>query len=303
MRNLLRRIALLMMAVSLTVPAASALGIPAASVAEAASQNLTLYVGERYDIASAKSVKSNKKSIVKICTDKSSGYVQRYMVARKAGTAIVTTKSNYGNHTTKYKVTVKKNPCTASVKWSAYKISDTSKYGEAFITIKNSSSQVFDDVEVKYTLKRADGSVIGVETKNAYAGVAGKGKAYIIVSGIDKTEVADMSVKVTGLTHYPDYSYKDVTSKVKVDKSEESDDKDIKVHLIVKNTTKDSVSGYAYYILKDSSGEVIGVKNASSYFLQSKATDESLEETLETAYYPGYDHYDIEKSFYSKKIK
>ncbi len=304
MKNLLKKIALLVLAVSMTVPAASALGIPAASVAEAAStEKITLYVGEKFSVSGVKSIKSGNSKVVQAGTDKSSGYVTRYMIAKKAGTATVTTKSSYGNYTTKYKVTVKKNPCTASIKWSAYKMSETSKYGEAFITIKNSSSQIFDEVEVKYTLKKADGSVFEEDTKTAYTGIAGKGKAYIILSGVDKTEVADMSVKVTGVAHYPNYSYKDVTSKVKLDKSEEAADKEIKVQLTAKNTTKNSVSGYAYYVLKDGSGEVIGVKSASTYFLKSKATDTSGEKTLDIASYPGFDHYDIEKGFYSKKIE
>ncbi|MCR5097704.1 MAG: hypothetical protein K6B14_02010 [Lachnospiraceae bacterium] len=304
MKNVLKKIALLMLAVSMTVPAASALGIPAASVAEAAStEKITLYVGEKFAVSGVKSIKSGNSKVVKAGTDKSSGYVTRYMIAKKAGTATVTTKSSYGNYTTKYKVTVKKNPCTATIKWSAYKMSDTSKYGEAFITIKNSSSQIFDDVEVRYTLKKADGSVIEEDTKSAYSGIAGKGKAYIILSGVDKTEVADMSVKVTGLTHYPNYNYKDVTSKVKVETSEEAADKEIKVQLTAKNTTKSSVSGSAYFVLKDGSGEVIGVKSASTFYLKSKATDTSVEKTLDIAYYPGYDHYEVENYFYTKKIK
>ena len=304
MKNVLKKIALLMLAVSMTVPAASALGMPAASVAEAAStEKLTLYVGEKFSVSGAKSIKSSNSKVVKAGTDKSSGYVTRYMIAKKAGTATVTTKSSYGNYTTKYKVTVKKNPCKASIKWSAYNFSDTSKYGEAFITIKNSSSQIFDDVEVQYTLKRADGSVIEQDKKSAYSGIAGKGKAYIILTSVDKTEVADMSVKVTGVNHNPNYTYKNVTSKVKVTKDEEAADKEIKVQLTAKNTTKNSVSGEVYYVLKDSSGEVIGVKSPSSFFLKSKATDTSVEKTLDIAYYPGYDHYDIEKFFYSKSYK
>lgn len=294
MKNVLKKLALLMLAVSMTVPAASALGIPAASVAEAASQNLTLYVGEKYDIVSAKSVKSNKKNIVKTGTDKSSGYVQHYMIAKKAGKAVVSVKSKYGNSTTKYNVTVKKNPVKATMSMTGY------KYPEVLITLKNSSSQIFETATVKYTLKKADGSVYEEKEINVY-NVMPKKSAYKTISLTSSADF-DLSVsdvKVTGVYHNPNRKYVDATSKVKLSTEDTTAAKEVESSLTCKNSVNKSVSGTVYYLLKNSSDEIIGVTSYSQY-LQKKATETNTH-SIYVDMYPGFDHYDMVAGFYYTK--
>lgn len=300
MSKLFKKIAALMLAVSMTVPAASAMNIvPAATVEAAKSQKLTLYVGEQFSVYGVKSIKSSKKSVVAAGTDKSSGTVRRYMNAKKAGKATVTTKSNYGNYTTKYTVTVKKNPCKASVKWSGYQgFSD--KYGDIIITVKNTSKQVFDDCVVKYTFKDASGNVLEQDTKTI-SYILGKKSAYLTMSVSNRNDIASISAKVVGLSHNPNYSYKDATKNVKVTKSEEAAEKEIKVHVTAKNNAKDNVTGQVYALMYNGSNELIGVKNLSSFYLKKGATETSYEKTLDIAYYPGYDHYKVVSGFYIKK--
>ena len=295
MRNLLKKLALIMLAVSMTVPAASALDLPQASVAEAASQKLTLYVGEQFDVTSAKSIKSNKKSVVKTGKSTESGYVQYYMIAKKPGTATVTVKSKYGG-STKYKVTVKKNSCKASMSMTAY------KYGEVLVTLKNGSSQTFDDVTVKYTLKKSDGSVYEEKEMSIY-NVLAKKTAYktISLSSNADVDLSQSTIKVTGVNHYPTRKYKDVTSKVKVTETSKTDaEKEVEINLNAKNGTKNSVSGTIYYLLKDSSNNTIGVETTSVYL--SKSSTESYSKSLYKDYYPGYDHYELVGAFYMSKL-
>ena len=294
MKNVLKKIALIMLAVSMTVPAASALGIPEATVAEAASQNMTLYVGEKYDITSANSVKSNKKNIVKTGTDKSSGYVQHYMIAKKAGKAVVTVKSKYGNTTTKYNVTVKKNPVKASLSMTGY------KNPEVLITLKNSSSQIFETATVKYTLKKSDGSVFEEKEVTVY-NILGKKSAYktISLSSSADFDLSVSDVKVTGVYHNPNRKYVDASSKVKVSAEDTTAAKEVESSLTVKNSVGKSVSGNVYYLLKNSSDEIIGVTSYSQY-LQKKATETNTH-SIYVDMYPGYDHYDMVGTFYYTK--
>ena len=112
-----------------------------------------------------------------------------------------------------------------------------------------------------------------------------------------------MSVKVTGLDHNPNYSYKDQTSKVNVNVEEEAAEKEIKLSVTAKNTTKKNVSGHTYALLYNGSNELIGVKNAGSFYLKSKATETISGRTLDIAYYPGYDHYEIVNAYYSRTYK
>ena len=295
MKKVLKKLALLMLAVSMTVPAASAIDMPEASVVEAAStQKLTLYVGEKFDVTSAKGIKSNKKSVVKTGKSTSSGYVQYYMIAKKTGTATVTVNQKYGGKV-KYKVTVKKNNCSAKLSMTGY------KYGEVLVTLKNNSSQIFDSVTVKYTLKKTDGSVYKEES--TLYDVMSKKSAYKTISLESNADVdlSQSSVKITGVMHYPNRTYKNVSSKVKVTKTSETDaEKEVEININAKNSTSQSVSGQVYFLIKNSSDEIIGVESRS-FYLSKKAT-ESATKSIYKDMYPGYDHYEIVSGFYCTKL-
>ena len=295
MKNFMKKLALLMLAVSMTVPAASALNMPQASIAEAAStEKLTLYVGEQFDVISAKSIKSNKKSVVKTGKTTEGGYVKYYMIAKKPGTATVTVKSKYGG-STKYKVTVKKNQCKATMKVGGY------KYGEVIISLKNNSAQTFDNVTVKYTLKKTDGSLYE-EKETTISYVIAKKTAYRKLSLKSKADVdlTQSSIKVTGVTHNPNRTYKDITSKVKVTETSKTEaEKEIEININAKNTTKQSASGCVYYLIKNSNDELIGVESNSLYL--SKKSTESASKSIYKDMYEGYDHYEMVSAFYCSK--
>ena len=297
MKKVLKKLALLMLAVSMTVPAASALNMPQASVAEAAStQKLTLYVGEKYDILSAKSVKSSKKSVVKAGTDTSGSTIQRYLIAKKAGTATVTVKGKYGG-TTKYKVTVKKNQCKPTLSWT--------DNGEVLVTVTNGSPQIFDEIDVKYTLKTSTGSVYE-EKEISISNVLSKKKGYrtIYLGSKADVDLDQSSVKVTGVFHYPNYTYKNITSKIKLSTEETAASQQIELSITGKNTTNSYTNGQVYILMKDASDNLIGVETA--YLSMSKKATETTTKTIpvnSNYSYPNYDHYELVAGYYSKTYK
>ena len=287
MKNVLKKIALLMLAVSMAVPAATAISMPEASVVEAAStKKITLYVGETYAI-SAKKLSSNKKAVAKPVKD---DYGTYSIKAKKTGTATLTAKSSYGS-TTKYKVTVKAHKCSAKLSWMGEK--------NLLITVKNGSAQTFERVKINYTIKNKSGEIYESDTVGI-SGLMAKGTGYYSIylkSNYTDVDVDQCSAKITEVSHYPEYTYKDVTKKVKVTTTETKEEKAVVFDVKKQNTVNKYVYGNIYILLKNSSDELIGFDTVPAS-LNKKATD-TTSRTVYLNLNPDYDHYEVVSSFYT----
>ena len=298
MKKLLKKIALLMLAVSMTVPAASALNMPAASVAEAATKtsNITMYVGETTQLLlSPKSIKSSNKKVVKGYKKKNEyGNTWYYMSAKKTGKATVTVKTQYTTY--KYKVTVKKHKVSAD-----FKMLESQYRNSLLISVKNATGQTFDDVAVKYTLKDAAGNVLKEDTVTV-SHVLDKKTSYATVSlpsDMGQVDVSKSSVKVTNVSHDPGSKYKDISKKIKVtDEVSESTQSGVKVKITLKNTTKKFPYKSIQVKLFDENGELIGVEDA--YISLGESATNTGEAYISLSTYPAFKSYKVEVLAYSK---
>ena len=259
--------------------------------AQAATENVTMYVGEKtfyhaHGIVSG--VTSTKKGIVEAGKSKQhSSYSEVEMVAKKTGKSTVTVKTNNG--TEKVNVTVKKLDMPVKVKQlSPSKIT---------LMVENHANKVFEKVEISYTLKDADGNVLEENKKElTYFDMCAKKTSYASIyvgQYRNQIDAASCTAKVTYLESYPVTVYTDVSNKVKATISGEKE-KDGAIHynLNLKNGVNDGVQGVCYIMLYDKDDKLIGVEYRS-IVLGKKGTKGATMKTSSLflrATYPTYDH-------------
>jgi hypothetical protein len=272
--------------------------VPANVQAATKTQSITLYKGEEIyftDYGNVSKVSSSNKKVVKTSIDSGNKH-HANLTAKATGTSTVTVKTSYG--TTKLKVTVKKLDFTV-------KLANISG-GNVIFTIKNNTAQTFDQIEFTYTLKDEAGDVIVQDTERVYDCLAKKTAYRSVYVGTSKAELLDASAcsaKVTAVEHSPNYTYKDVSSKVTATvKDEEETDSQVSFKLTTKNSTSQSVSGYDYILIYDAQDQLIDVDRVSLY-LSKKATDTSSTKTIYKNLCPDYDHYEIVTQAYYRKSK
>lgn len=270
-----------------------------ATVANAATKSMTMYVGEALSFTTyskVSKVSSTKSKIVKATKNKEND-IYADLIAKKAGKSTVTVKAKNG--TSKLNITVKKLDMPVTVKSIAG--------GYVTFAIKNKTAQTFDKIQINYTLKDAAGETVKQDTEIVSHVIAKKTAYESVYVGSSQAELLDLSsctAKVTAVTHDPRYIYKDVSSKVKATvKDEKEETNSIEFSVTVKNTTSQSVSGYYYVMIYDANDTLIGVDKRSIY-LSKKATNTSTSGYISKYSYPTYDHYKISvQAYYSQRDK
>lgn len=291
MKLFFRRIAATMLALAMVISL-----LPAAPV-QAATQtkSMTMYVGEAFsytDYSTVKSTSSSKKSVVSVKKD-SSNPKYAIFTAKKAGNATLTIKTKNG--TTKIKVTVKKLDMTVTMK-------DLGN-GYIYVSVKNNTKQVFEDVTVNYSLADADGNEVKADDVRIYTLLPGK-TSYNTISYNNysySVDVANSKAVVSEVDRSPSRSYKDVSSKIKATVSDESGDDSVVVSITTKNNYSDYASGNNFILIYNAEDQVIGC-TSRSFYLKSKASD-TTSVTLYLNLYPGYDHYKVITRGYNSKYK
>ncbi|MCM1283729.1 MAG: hypothetical protein NC180_09735 [Muribaculaceae bacterium] len=263
--------------------------------ADTKKENLTLYVGEAIyftNYSKVTSVKSSKSDVVKVAKDKKNN-THANLTAKKAGKSKVTIKTKSG--TSVYTVTVKKLDFDVTLT----KISE----GNILMSVKNNTKQIFDYVEVKYTLKGADGEVLAEDTKLLDDSMPGKmSYANITYSSYSYTvDIEQCSAKAKEVTRSFTATYKNAESKVKVTDSVDMEKNPgyATVTVKAKNTSSKSVKGKVSIVLYDAQGNKIGTRPVS-FYIKGSATDTETVKIDVSYVYTDYDHYEIEKCLYFK---
>ncbi|MGN0169828.1 MAG: hypothetical protein ACI39H_03585 [Lachnospiraceae bacterium] len=290
MKNMMKRLP----ATVLTLALLFCLLPPSSVQAATTSKSITMYVGEVFnytDYSTVKSTSSSKKTVVSVKKD-SSNPKYAIFTAKKAGSATLTIKTKNG--TTKIKVTVKKLSMTVSMK-------DLGN-GYIYVSVKNSTKQVFEDVTVNYSLVDADGNEVKSDDKKIYSVLPGKtsyGTIYYNNYSYS-VDIANSKASVTEVDRYPNRTYKDISSKIKTTVSEEAGEDTMVVSITSKNNYTDYAHVYNFILIYNAENQVIGCENRSTY-LKSKASD-TTSLTLYINLYPGYDHYKVITRSYSSKF-
>ncbi|SFQ47129.1 hypothetical protein SAMN02910358_02320 [Lachnospiraceae bacterium XBB1006] len=285
--NVTKRIAAAFLAIVMVITL-----IPATPANAASKKKLTMFVGESFYVTNytkVKSVKTSKKSVVKVKKDRSANY-KAILIAKKAGKATVTVRTQRG--TMKYAVTVKK----LNFKVSAKNLGN----GNVLLTVTNKTKQIFDSVKVRYTVKDSNGNVIARESVNVYSLIPGKAsyaKAYFTLgSGVT---VSSCTGGVISVERYPNRAYKNRSSKVNVKAiNEQNNGSEVSFQINAVNNSSARVSGNAFILVEDAANNIIDVMSYSIY-LQEHAVDSSITKRIYKNLCPDYDHYKIVVRAYS----
>ena len=273
------------------------------TTAQAATEKLTMYVGEAFTYTifgnGITSVSSSKKSVVKAQKDKSNS--DRFIFeAKKTGSAKLTVKYKNGSNkvmTNTINVTVKKRDLSVKMQ----KLED----GYVFLSVKNNTKQTFDQAMVSYVLKDGDGEVVAEDSVIVSDLVAGKtayDKFYYDDYSYD-IDITKCTAKVVAVERHPNYTYTDMNKNLKYEVTEEGEretDDYGRVSEILSlhysNKYKESITGSIWVILYDENDQVVGLRDVFVY-LKGKASDtEKL-----TIYEKNYDHYEVKTGVYYKK--
>ena len=273
--------------------------------AQAASTNVTMYVGETsyyraHGIVS--DVTSTKSGVVEAGQSKRHGSSSEVeMVAEKTGKSTVTVKTNnHEEHKGEWDFggsrdirtfleLCKKLDMPVKVKQlSPSKIT---------LVVENYANKVFEKVEISYTLKDAEGNVLEEDKKElkAFDMCAKKTSYASIYVGKYRNQIdaASCTAKVTYLESYPVTVYKDVSKKVKATISDEKEqDGTIHYNVNLKNEFNDGVKGVCYIMLYDKDDKLIGVEY-QMIVLGKKGTNGAAmkrQSLFLRATYPTYDH-------------
>ncbi|MBE5906432.1 MAG: hypothetical protein E7277_06510 [Lachnospiraceae bacterium] len=285
--NVLKKLAAAFLAIVMVITL-----IPATPANAAKAKKLTMYVGETFwasNYTTVKSVKSSKKSVVKVKKDSSANY-KALLTAKKAGKATVTIRTQRG--IIKYKVTVKKLNFKVSAK-------DLGK-GNVLLTVTNKTKQIFDSVDVRYTVKDPNGNIITRKTVHVDSLIPGKAsyaKAYFTLgAGVTVSSIKGGVIKAK---RYPDRAYKNRSGKVNVKAiNEQNNGSEVSFQINAVNNCSARVSGNAFILVEDAANNIIDVKSYT-ISLQEHAVDSSITNKINKNLCPDYDHYKIVVRAYS----
>lgn len=282
MKKLMRRL----MASALVCVLVIAL-LPVSIQAKTTKKSITLYKGEAIyytDYTTVKSIKSSNSKVAKVSKDKSADY-RTNIVAKKAGKTNVSIHTKGGNVV--IAVTVKNAKFTSQIE-------SVNGSGYVLISVKNNSKDTFDNIEMTYTIKDSNGSVIAQKSekmssilpnKTAYTNV------YIGVDNMESLSLSQSTAKVTGYSRsWLGYIYRDVSSKVAcTPQVTEETDSGISYSMKLKNSYNDSVSGKVYTMVYDADNNLLGVES-NSISLDKKETKTVTYGYVSKRAYPNYDH-------------
>lgn len=293
MKNLLTLCLAMVMAVTVLAPV----------TAEAkATKNQTMYVGESFKYSNfgttIQSVSSSKKSVASV--SKVSGQKNAFNIkAKKAGTAKVTVKyKDYRSVKTEtFKVTVKKT----DIKITAQPLDND----YALLKIKNNTSQPFESIKYAVTFKNEEGSTVKhVEDFLTHYVSAGKTAYDTIYVGSDvEVDYSSFSYKLRSATRYPDYAYKNASSKEVVVTQKDITEEENRTTFKLKRQNKlnKDVNGVDYVIYYDADDNIIAL-DRWTFSLSRKETRTSSDYSVYRSEYshPTFDHYKVVTQAYSK---
>ncbi len=263
--KLSKKLACLVLAVLMAIPAVSMTDIPAATTVEAAStKKATLYVGEDFYITGVKKITSSNKKVVKAKAKSRKGYV----TVLKKGKVTLDVTTTYGDTYT-YNVTVKEAALTATAQLVDSGI---------LVSVTNGTKQTFEAAAVTVGLLGADGSIVDygeieVDAVNAKKTAFGMNLNYDSYTIKKYNEAADpdiVGVQVYGVrpvVHDFRYKYSDVSEKINTVSSQDTSyTSGFKVAITSTNTNKKyTVDGRYTVIYFDAAGNVVDATVRSFY--------------------------------------
>ncbi len=265
--------------------------------AKTKTKKVTMYVGEAFyytNYSKVKKISCSKKSVVSAKKD-SKNPSHTDLVAKKAGSAKVTIKTQYG--TMKLNVTVKKFSMSVSMK-------DCGK-GTILVSVKNNTKQIFDSATVAYSIADVNGTEVLRDTVRVRSLLPGK-VSYTTISynQYSVTPCIEHSIAKVGLPNRnPNYSYSNISSKVKLTETNfKEDTSSLSFTLTMKNNSSKTANGQIFILLYDEFDNVIGMAVPRSVYLTGK----SVNSTTVNIYFNlvnGYDHYKILTRTYSSVYK
>ena len=237
------------------------------------------------------SVSSSKKAVAK------AGKNSRRCIitAKKAGNTNITIQyKDYNNKKQKAicKVSVKKPTFSSNVQ--------TLNNGYVLVSVKNTSSAMFDRATLTYSLKdTATGEVVKHDTTFIYKLLAGKTHYEKIYVGPNyEIDCAGATAKVSQVArYYPENKYKNIASDA-VEYKEmnvEETDSQIKSNLKLKNTLNKDITVKYYVIAYDANDTIIDVPCSGTRTLNKKEVNTVNYLYVGTSQYTqaNYDHYKI----------
>lgn len=220
-----------------------------------------LFAGERLPISfekgGIKSIKSSKKSVVKVKKENEFGF---YMIAKKTGTATITAKVKRVKHV--YKVTV----CEAKLVVSQDSLFvKNSYYGTSFnstITFKIENKTAFHvgSATVNYSLKDTTGKVVesGSFVVNCFP--PGSVAYHTVDYAMKETALKSSEAYIDSWIRDPNYDYVDLSSKISV----KQDADNAAVYIITSNADVEA-AGVVDIIFRDSDGSVMYMESSTFY--------------------------------------
>lgn len=268
--------------VGLVLSLALAVTMIPVTTAHAATEKMTMYVGEQitlslYGADVVTSVKSGKSSVLKVAKDKEYKY-RVIMTGLKAASkpVKVTIKYKYEDYygkthtkTQVYSVTVKKSSVTA-------KLTPLSE-GKLLLTLTNKSKQTFDEVLTAYQLQDADGEVVVEDTIETSYVPAGK-TVYDTITYDNYSYDVDASksiAMVAGVGHQPGAKYGNTKLNISYEDEMTVNDYGTSIAEITvkyKNEYKDYVQGWVFVFIYDTDQNLVDVKT-HMIFLKGKALE------------------------------
>ncbi|MCR5451345.1 MAG: hypothetical protein K6F00_01800 [Lachnospiraceae bacterium] len=278
--------------------------VPTAAITShaASAKKLTLYTGEAVyvtDYYDVKSCSSSKKNVVSVKRD-SQNKKHANIIAKKAGKATVTVKT--ANKTSKYVITVKDTSKQFNCSMS-YITNGSSK--SILLKAANKSTQAFDTVEVRYTLKDSSGTVLNEDSTKIYS-VAMKKSGYteIIYDRNLEVDLNQSYAEAVAVDRNLNKKSVDLTKQVNVKHSGDpiasGSSTELDVTLTSKNKNKNISANVVNYIfIYDSSDTLIYFTKRSAY-LKGGATDTTVSKSYLSSQ-ATYDHYKVETTAYGYK--
>lgn len=267
-----------------------------------ATKNQTMYVGENFEYCifgtTIQSVSSSKKSVATVA--KVSGQKYAFKIkAKKPGATNVTVKYKTfsGVRTEKFKVTVKKT----DIKITVQSMDDN----KVLLKIKNNTTQPFDSVFYDVTFRDSTGDIVKHEEDQLTLNVSAGKTAYdtVYLGGDMEVDLSSFTYKIKSARRYPEYAYKNASSKelVVTQKNVSEEDNKITFDLKMQNKLNKDVNGVNYIIYYDADDHIIAM-DSYSFSLSPKETKTATDYSVYRSEYshPTFDHYKVVTQAFSK---
>ena len=267
-----KRIVGLFMVLALALGIAGVSGVQKSVAAGTVKHSVVLFAGEKYpqsiEKGKIKKIKSSNKAVVKTKKDSANLFT---IVAKKAGSAVVTVKTSKGKHI--YNVSVEDVNFRVSQE-SLYVLQSFtgSKFNSKMtFKVENKTKIHIGSATVKYTLTDTKG--VDVETGSFIVNsmVPGGTAYYSVDYTMQDTALASSKAEVISWMRDPNVVCTDQSSKIDV--KQDASDKSV---FTIKNNADTDVAGNADILFRDGQGAVIYMECASFFFSAGEDTKYTL---------------------------